>query len=1153
MSVKGIFQLSNKPLGWSLVACLLAPVTQAATDVPAGKHDNATAAVAGGNAAADLRLLGDTTFGWLTNGLTGSIDLNGHTLTWDTGGGNERSCNATITGDGSLVWIGGGSHEGTLNAPGWFGGSAANTFTGTLTLRQGTIVFKKPAGMNVFGGRQLIAGKGAGNPSILRWGNDDQLPDQTRLTLAGPHPVRLKLDGHRETCGPLELATDCEIHLGDGSAVLRFAPCHAAPWQAGRQLVIYQWNGATGGGGREQVVFGDNATSLTPAQIAMTGFMNPDGMPPGLYQAKILASGELVPAGQPVAPAKPPFPVDPASVAARQKACESNGLKALADAARVRTAPARIAFFGDSITWQSNGAGTPPTAANPSNNFDDSHHYVDQIGRAMTRAGGTAVAIFNRGLNGGGVREIEDGKEHTGDSAGQAYQPSFAECLDKDRVEVAVVYIGVNDAWWRNTPPETFTTSLRNLVATAGKRKCKVVLATPLCIGELPDGSNPHDAALDRIAAAIRAVAAEGGATLVDLRAAFLAWSRNHNGTLKLDGSLSFKDKGLLTYDGVHLTEQGALLVANLVADGMLRASGAADAPPPPPSPAVPLGLVPAPKSITPGSGSLALSAASRVVSDHPALAPLAGILAGEIKTLSGLALLPAGPPARRGDILLQLDPALKGEAYTLAIADSATVKAGNYNALATGTTTLLQLLRSGPGGATLPRLRIEDQPTYPYRAVMIDLARKYHSISGIEQVIRLCRLYKIRYLHLHLADDQLFMFPSKRFPKAGISNKEFARFEPPSMPTIKPYTREELVALDQFASRHGVLIIPEIDLPGHSGRLIADEPDSFGFPGNGSTVNIASPRTLQAVGDLLNEVMDVFQSSPYVHLGADEVNLGGLDQTADYKRALQQDPKLKSPHDLYCKFITQLHAIVSRRGRKAIVWEEAWNAGGAYPLPKDAVVMVWCQGRSPVEIANSGYSVANTTWTPLYLVRDNKKSPQFLFDWNPTLFGREGSEAFTRLDNPSKLLGAQLTSWENSEAIEIQGLRERTAIVAERCWNAEAGGTFDEFRQRFRNTDSILDRLVHPVDLQVEGEFTKDEHTFRGNLTVKLVARHPGLSIRYTLDNSMPDSNWKTYERPLTIDQAVHLRAGLFDQAGNQAGALVGAWFRPEAAAGGQ
>jgi hexosaminidase len=410
---------------------------------------------------------------------------------------------------------------------------------------------------------------------------------------------------------------------------------------------------------------------------------------------------------------------------------------------------------------------------------------------------------------------------------------------------------------------------------------------------------------------------------------------------------------------------------------------------------------------------------------------------------------------------------------------------------------------------------------------------------------VELCRLYKIRYLHLHISDDQLFMFPSKAFPQVGKGNREFARFEPASKPRIEPYTLDELKDVERFATERGVHLVPELDLPGHSGRLVGDAKETFAFPGNGSTVNIASPKTLEAVATLLNEVMDVFQSTPYVHLGADEVGLGGLEKTPEYKEAQAKLGNIKSPHDLYCKFIVDLHDIVAKRGKKAIVWEEAWNAGGAYPLPKDTLVMVWSQGRNPNDIVKKDYAIANATWTPLYIVRDNKKSLEFLFNWDIAKFGREGSEKFTPLQNTDKLLGTELCSWENSENIEIQSMRDRLALVGERAWNPQAGGDFAAFKARLAHTDAIIEKLVNPITIQVQGEFTRDENTFTEPITITLLPKQKGLTVKYTLDNSMPNANWKTCTEPIKAEQTVHLRAGLFNEKDEQQGYLVGSWFR--------
>ncbi len=162
---------------------------------------------------------------------------------------------------------------------------------------------------------------------------------------------------------------------------------------------------------------------------------------------------------------------------------------------------------------------------------------------------------------------------------------------------------------------------------------------------------------------------------------------------------------------------------------------------------------------------------------------------------------------------------------------------------------------------------------------------------------------------------------------------------------------------------------------------------------------------------------------------------------------------------------------------------------------------MVWSQGRNPNDVVAAGYDVVNATWTPLYIVRDNKKSLEQLFRWNPKLFGREGSNEYTLLKDPSRLRGAQLCSWENSESIEIQSMRDRLAAVAERTWNSgEGNDDFAGFKQRLTATDAALERLVDPLRIEIHGspaDFTRDENSFVEPIEVALVPNRPRRACR--------------------------------------------------------
>ena len=271
----------------------------------------------------------------------------------------------------------------------------------------------------------------------------------------------------------------------------------------------------------------------------------------------MLPNGEIVPDSR-VFAVKPPFDVSDDSRAARRKIYDVAGLIRLTGPETPLKKNMRIAFFGDSITWQ--------------------NAYIRKIEKALASSAHTnhlGVRLINRGVNGGGVFSIRD------DSPKAAYvsptnkdgpQAPFGEVIAADKASVAVIFIGINDAWWRKTNPKEFEKGLRDLVATAAKARTVPVLATLALHGELPDGTNPLDARNAAFAAITRKVAAETSTTLVNIREVCLSYLRNHNAQLRVDGTLNFARVGMLTYDGVHPTDKGNQLLAEHLSHGICEA-----------------------------------------------------------------------------------------------------------------------------------------------------------------------------------------------------------------------------------------------------------------------------------------------------------------------------------------------------------------------------------------------------------------------------------------------------------------------------------------------------------------------------------------------------------------------------------------------------
>ena len=153
--------------------------------------------------------------------------------------------------------------------------------------------------------------------------------------------------------------------------------------------------------------------------------------------------------------------------------------------------------------------------------------------------------------------------------------PDLEKRLDRDVIEkkptIVVIYIGINDVWHsqsgKGTPKDAYETGLKSLIQRITKAGARPVLCTPSVIGEKLAG-NPLDTMLDEYAQISRNVAKETKTQLIDLRAAFLAYLKEHN--------KENKDRGVLTGDGVHLNAAGNQFVADQMLAGLTQADKSA-------------------------------------------------------------------------------------------------------------------------------------------------------------------------------------------------------------------------------------------------------------------------------------------------------------------------------------------------------------------------------------------------------------------------------------------------------------------------------------------------------------------------------------------------------------------------------------------------
>ena len=577
------------------------------------------------------------------------------------------------------------------------------------------------------------------------------------------------------------------------------------------------------------------------------------------------------------------------------------------------------------------------------------------------------------------------------------------------------------------------------------------------------------------------------------------------------------------------------------------------------------LNLIPWPLNVLPGEGDLTIVAGARIVATDGSLLDAANVLSAEIAAAHARTLPVVTTAAADGDIVLELDAALTGERHSLVVDTRATVRGRNAFGVSLGTATLLQALRIETGALVCPRVTVDDEPAVAIRALHLDVARQDHSVESLLQAVDLCRLYKVNYLHIHFNDDQAYSFPSAAFPLLNTVTAGRNR---------KVYTLAEMQQLEAYSVARGVHIMPELEGPGHNALMLAAYPALFKitYPHDpnstdpsypkyepSSSINVAKAEVRAAVRTLIGEMCAVFQSTPYFHLGCDEVDWAWSEYSADFQAVFAEwgfnraNPR-DNVHLVFSKFITLARDYAAEFGKQSIVWENGAVTGSPeVPAPTDVLVMPF-DSYNPGGFVSAGFKLVNAAWSPLYLVGHIRKPVSSVYAWDRTIFGQysgENDEYFSHVVAAQHVTGTQLTTFEQEEDMEMMSTRLRLAAMNERTWNPGLGASYANFRERLAHTDALLDSLLSPVRISYAGLDNPDDRVFGTNATVSM-SLMPGsagqpLTIRYTTNRTDVTNASTPYTAPFQVTANGYLRAAAFNASGQRVGRMVRELHRHE------
>ena len=488
--------------------------------------------------------------------------------------------------------------------------------------------------------------------------------------------------------------------------------------------------------------------------------------------------------------------------------------------------------------------------------------------------------------------------------------------------------------------------------------------------------------------------------------------------------------------------------------------------------------IVPMPRSVIMGIGSFDLNSDAGVYltdPNDPKTQEVFDIWAAPYRKSGALAL----SESRDSDsaIKVGIDGQGAAESYRLSVTtEGITLNASDHAGLFYGLQTLSQLMP--PDAVTtadvssfgLPVLEIDDAPRFTYRGVHLDVARHFFPPEFIKHYIDLLALYKINRFHWHLTEDQGWRIEIDQYPKltevAAFREQTHMghgldEFQGDGVRYGGFYTKEEIREIVAYAHARNIMIIPEIEMPGHATAALAAYPKLGCTEGPfevamtwGIFEDIYCPyeETFEFLENVLLEVIELFPGD-YIHIGGDEVPKARWEES-EYVQDLMVREGFNDVEQVQGYFIRRIDKFLNEHGKRLIGWDEIIEGG----LPPNATVMSWRGTIGGIEASRRGHDVVMTPYSHLYLdyyqSADQENEPFAIGGFLPldTVYSYEPVPSQLRERDKNRIIGAQANVWteymKTGEHVEYM-LLPRMLALAEVVWSPAETKDFRSFLKR--------------------------------------------------------------------------------------------------------
>jgi hexosaminidase len=392
------------------------------------------------------------------------------------------------------------------------------------------------------------------------------------------------------------------------------------------------------------------------------------------------------------------------------------------------------------------------------------------------------------------------------------------------------------------------------------------------------------------------------------------------------------------------------------------------------------------------------------------------------------------------------------------------------------------------PGPWRMRTGTVRDAPRFAWRGAMLDCSRNFFRVEFLERFIDLMALHKLNRFHWHLTDDQAWRLEIASHPEIaerGSKRRDCRHHE--AIFKEGSYSRVDVRRLVAYAEERGIVIVPEIESPGHAIALLASHPELScrGVAKDGATGGRAfepedrygifedilcagEEKVFELLGEIYDEVASLFPGK-WVHAGGDEVPKARW-SACPRCRARMEAEGLRAtdgtldPELLQGWFMNRVADMLAARGKRMIGWDEILEG----QVRKDAIIMSWRGAEGGIAAARAGYDAVMSPQTKAcYLDHKQLDLPE-----EPGHLGVCTTEDSYRFDPvPAELsesegahiLGGQANMWAEymyfGKQVEYMAF-PRLCALSEVFWSPRGKRDFASFERRMGVHGQRLDLL---------------------------------------------------------------------------------------------